>query len=61
MDVDWAADFLQCAIQESGEGGAFIEMQFKGKVGPQLEWRMVTVRPVSLKGKRHLQVRAARC
>ncbi|MCA0456982.1 MAG: SAM-dependent methyltransferase [Chloroflexi bacterium] len=41
----------QAALDEA----TFVHMTFKGEIGGALPWRMVNVRPVQIKGSRHLQ------
>lgn len=41
----------QAAVDEA----TFVQMTFKGEIGGALPWRMVNVRPVQIKGSRHLQ------
>lgn len=42
----------QAALDES----TFVQLTFKGKIGGGMPWRLVTVRPVLIKNRRHLQV-----
>ena len=35
---------------------SFIQMTFNGKISPALAWRRVVLRPVLLKGRRHIQI-----
>lgn len=41
----------QAALDET----TFVQMTLKGEISNTLPWRMVNVRPVQIKGKRHLQ------
>ena len=51
MNDDYRALIHDAAQDEA----SFIQMTFKGELNNALPWRMVTVRPVQIKGRRHLQ------
>jgi len=36
--------------------GSFVELSLRGKLSPEQPWRLLTVRPVLLRGKKQLQV-----
>lgn len=46
---------MTCVLEDAHEGGTFVELRLKGRLGPDMPYRSVNVRPVLLKGKRHLQ------
>jgi SAM-dependent methyltransferase len=51
MPDDYRALVTQLALDEA----AFVQLIFKGKIAGDLPWRMVTVRPVEIKNRYHLQ------
>ncbi|KAJ9527353.1 hypothetical protein QJQ45_025624 [Haematococcus lacustris] len=52
----WRHTFSQAVLQgRHADGGQVTELGLKGRLSEQLAWRAVTVRPLLLKGKPHLQ------
>ncbi len=51
MTDNYCEMLQQAALDET----TFVQMTFKGEIGNTLPWRMVTVRPVQIKQRRHLQ------
>ncbi|KAF5842348.1 hypothetical protein DUNSADRAFT_7662 [Dunaliella salina] len=50
MQRDWKQDFRQRVFQPS-----FVEILLRGQIGPRCPWRQVSIRPVIIKKKPHLQ------
>ncbi len=53
-----AYDIVAASI---GEEDTFVELSLKGKIGSDMPWRQLTVRPVFLRGVRQLQVTGGGC
>ncbi len=51
MTENYREMLQQAALDET----TFVQMTFKGEISNSLPWRMVTVRPVQIKQRRHLQ------
>ncbi|MEZ4671933.1 MAG: SAM-dependent methyltransferase [Anaerolineae bacterium] len=49
------ADYHQLLQQAVLDDATFVQMTFKGEITNLLPYRMVTLRPVQIKGRRHLQ------
>ena len=49
-------EVLDIAVNALGDEDSFLEMSLKGRVGPGMPWRQLTIRPVLLRGTRQIQV-----
>jgi len=52
MTENYREIIKQAALDEQ----TFVQLTLKGKIGAGMPWRLVTVRPVTIKNRRHLQV-----
>lgn len=49
-------EVLEIAVNALCDEESFLEMSFKGRIGPGMPWRQLTIRPVLLRGTRQIQV-----